>query len=79
MGETVEIRSLSRADALKLQNLRGREDEAEVIILMAGTGCTEAEAQAWRESTTTDDATPLIDGILRLSGLVQESDGKDPK
>jgi hypothetical protein len=77
-GTYVDIRSLSRAEALALQDYRGREDEAEVVILVAGTGCTEAEAQTWRESTDTRTAGLLIDAILELSGLVEGIDPKPP-
>lgn len=68
-GTTVEYHALSRAQALQLNGYRGREDEAEVFILMAGTGCTEDEAKAFREGNDTDTAGLLIDGILILSGL----------
>jgi hypothetical protein len=80
-GEVVEYRSMSRAQALKLNALKGREDEAEVLILMSGTGCTEDEAKAFREGNDTDTAGLLIDGILVLSGLATEDkDGKpNPK
>jgi hypothetical protein len=68
-GEIVEYRSMSRAQALKLNGLKGREDEAEILILTSGTGCTEDEAQAFREGNDTDTAGLLIDSIIRLSGL----------
>jgi hypothetical protein len=72
-GETVEYRSLSRAQALALNGYRGREDEAEVFILECGTGCTTEEAKEFRESNDTDTAGRLIDGILILSGLATDS------
>lgn len=72
-GSPVDIRSLSRAEALRLNGYRGREDEAEVFILMAGTGCTEAEAQEFREETDVDTAGVLIDAILVLSGLASDN------
>lgn len=71
-GQEVAYHSLSRADALKLNGYRGREDEAEVFILMAGTGCTEEEAQSFRESNDTETAGLLIDAILTLSGLTDD-------
>jgi hypothetical protein len=73
-GETVEYRSLSRSEALKLNEFRGREDEAEVFVLMASTGCSEAEAKAFRDSNDTATAGLLIDGIFILSGLVQDDE-----
>ena len=68
-GQAVEYHALSRAQALKLAGLRGREDEAEVLILAGGTGCTEDEARAFREANDTDTAGLLIDAILDISGL----------
>jgi hypothetical protein len=68
-GETVAIKSLSRADALQLNGFKGREDEAEVFVVMCGTGCTEDEAKAFREGNDTETAGLLIDAILELSGL----------
>jgi hypothetical protein len=68
-GETVEYHAMPRAQALKLNGLKGREDEAEVLILTSGTGCTEDEAQAFREANDTETAGLLIDSIIRLSGL----------
>lgn len=51
----------------------GREDEAEVFLLVCGTGCTEAEAQAFREGNDTETAGLLIDAIIVLSGLTKKS------
>ena len=76
-GETVEYRALSRAEAMTLNGYRGREDEAEVFILMAGTGCSQDEAKAFREGNDVETAGALIDGILILSKLA--SDDTDPK
>jgi hypothetical protein len=73
-GAPVPFRSLSRSEALALQDFRGREDEAEVYILVAATGCTEEEAQAFREGTMTMEAGKLIDAILVLSGLAEGTD-----
>ncbi len=41
-GIPVAYHSLSRAQALQLNGYRGREDEAEVFILVAGASVTEA-------------------------------------
>lgn len=68
-GATVEYRSLSRAEALRMSEFRGREDEAEVFLLTSGTGCTEDEARAFRDGNDTETAGLLIDAIITLSGL----------
>lgn len=68
-GTDVTIRAMSRAQALKLNAYKGREDEAEILILAAGTGCTLEEAEAFRDGNDTATAGVLIDAILVLSGL----------
>jgi hypothetical protein len=76
-GQAVEYRSLSRAQALKLNEFRGREDEGEVYILMCGTGCTEAEATAFREGNDIATAGVLIEAIIVLSGLAKADPESD--
>ncbi|MEN2251242.1 hypothetical protein, partial [Enterococcus faecium] len=49
-GTPVPLRSLSRAEAIKLQTFRGRADEAEPFILSCATGVTVEEATAWLAS-----------------------------
>lgn len=71
-GEVVEFRAMSRSEALKMNAYKGREDEAEVFVITCGTGCTEAEAQAFRDQNDTETAGLLIDGILVLSGLAEK-------
>lgn len=73
-GQSVEYHSLSRAQALQLPTYKGREDEGEVFILVSGTDCTEAEAQAFREGNDTETAGLLINGILTLSGLAKKDE-----
>lgn len=68
-GQRVEIRSLSRAQALRLREFVGREDEAEVFLLVCGTGCTEDEARAFREGNDATTAGVLVDAIIAVSGM----------
>lgn len=72
-GQRVEYRSLSRAQALKVHEFVGREDEAEVYLLMCGTGCTEEEARAFREGNDAETAGLLIDAIIVISGLTKRT------
>jgi hypothetical protein len=75
-GQTVGYRSLSRAEALKLNDYQGRADDAELFLLVTSTGCTEDEARAFREGNDLKTAGLLIDGILILSGLaIRDDDG----
>jgi len=74
--EKVEFRAMSRSEALKLGNYRGKEDEAEIFILQCGTSCTDDEAKAFLDANDTATAGLLIEGILALSGLTPDT-GKD--
>lgn len=88
-GTSVAYRSLSRAEALQMQSFKGREDEAEVFLLVHGTGCSDEEARAFRDNNDTETAGLLIDAIIVISGLTKAatadgrgSDGRripDPK
>lgn len=73
-GERVDYRSLSRAEALKLNDYQEDIEGAEVYILVTGTGCSEEEARAFRAQNDTATAGALIDGILILSGLAERDE-----
>lgn len=78
-GTAVEVRGLSRSEALRLHIEYGeaRADEAEDFILSCGAGVTMQEAHDWRNATDADTAGLLVDRIVGLSGMTE--DGKDPK
>lgn len=76
-GTEVHFRSLSRSEAMKLRDMRGREDEAEVMVIAWATDCTEDEAKAFLDGTQTVEAGKLTDAILIFSGLAEGDD--DPK
>lgn len=67
----VEVRGLTRAQALRIVTFKDDPDGAEAFVLACGAGVSEAEAQAWRESTPSDDVGLLVDKILEISGLTE--------
>jgi len=67
----VEIRGLSRAEALRLPTFEGDLETTENFILACGAEVTEDEARTWRNSVSPDDAGTVIDAICELSGLVE--------
>jgi hypothetical protein len=72
-GVTVRFRSLSRAEALKLTTqFKDNTDGAEDFIIACGTGVSIEEASAWRQSVDTFTAGALIDGIIILTGLIDD-------
>src|SRR5262245_51633579 len=68
-GERVEYRSLSRAQAIELNNYQGRPNEGEDWILACGLDITVDEARAWREAVTTEVGGHLLEAIIDISGL----------
>ena len=68
-GESVPIKSLSRDAVLRLSNMGDDAGGAEIMMLSLGTGVTEAEAKAWRETTDAPTADKLLQAIARLSGI----------
>lgn len=75
-GTDVSVRALSRAEAMQLSDYKDRLGEAEVFILMCGTGCTEEEAKEFRQNNSVETAGLLVDGILALSGIAGDDDPK---
>lgn len=65
----IEVRSLSRAEQLKLANLNGDIDAAEVAMIAMTTGFSEDEVRVWREETPGGVVGALIDDIVRISGM----------
>lgn len=68
-GQCVDIRGLSRAEALQLRTLGEDVTAIEIHCLVAGTGCTKEEAEAWHAATSSAEVEALINAIARLSGF----------
>ncbi len=72
---TIEIRGLSRAEAMQMQAC-ANVDEMEVVILVAGMvdpSLSEEEVRQWRSSRPNDEICEVSDAILGLSGLLADS------
>lgn len=69
--DKVQIRSLSRSEAIRIQGFAGDLDAAENFILACGADVTEDEARAWRANVSAEDGGVVIDAICELSGLVE--------
>jgi hypothetical protein len=69
-GYVIKFRSLSRAEALKVTTeFKDNVDGAEIFILACGTGVSEEDAKAWRDTTDPITAGKVVDGIIMLTGL----------
>lgn len=69
--ESIEIRSLSRTQVLKLNEFTGIADEeaAEVLLISAGLGISDAEALAWLQEAGPLLADDVLEEIMTLSGV----------
>lgn len=68
-GEEIEVRGLTRGEAIRVRNNSADMDRMEIIILACGTDLPEDEIAAWRDSTPAGVVEPIVDVIVRLSGL----------
>jgi hypothetical protein len=78
-GTPVRFRSLSRREAMRLvTEFQHDPDAAETFVVACGCGVTTEEAEAWREATDPAEAGKLVDGIILLTGLASDAEGRDP-
>jgi len=68
-GTKIEVRSLSRAEQLKLTQYENDLDTAETVMIAMTTGFSEDEVRTWREETPGDVVNDLIEQIARISGV----------
>lgn len=69
-GTKIEVRSLTRAEQLKLAKYEQDIDGAETAMIAMTTGFPEDEVRAWREETPGDVVGHLVDEIVRISGML---------
>jgi hypothetical protein len=74
-GQTVELRSLSRADVQKLGSYEN-ESDAEKWAISAVLGASMEEVEAWYNETPSDAVAFILDKILVISGLREDSQKK---
>jgi hypothetical protein len=68
-GTDLSVRSLSRAEQLKLAKLTDDVDHAEILLIAWATGFSEDEVRTWREETPGGVVGALVDAIVELSGM----------
>lgn len=69
---TVQVRPLSRAEALELRGKEMTEAEMEVRLLAAAVVApklTEDDVRAWQEASPAGELDPVVRTIVRLSGM----------
>jgi hypothetical protein len=78
-GQTIEIRALSRSEAMRLAEFQKDPDEGETFIVSCACGVSMDEAREWRQNSPAKDVGTVVDSILVLSGLVAEDGTDSPK
>jgi hypothetical protein len=68
-GTKVEVRGLSRSEAVDLQKFVPDVDKIDTWVLACGTGVSVEEADEWRKQTPSDTVSLLVDRIGELSGF----------
>lgn len=79
-GQTVAIRSLTRAEALAMRELASLPDAnraGEVFLIAHGVDISDEEALAWWETSDPMAVQKLIEAVAAVSRLMG-SDGKAP-
>ncbi len=76
-GQTVEIRGLSRAEAIQVRAMVRDEKyaEAEAFVIEKAVGIPADVAANWHSISPSEDVEGLVDAVSALSGL-REEEGK---
>jgi hypothetical protein len=69
-GTKIEVRSLSRAEQLKLAQYQDDIDGAETAMIAMTTGFPEDEVRVWRQETPGSVVDELVNEIVRISGML---------
>jgi hypothetical protein len=75
-GSSVTVRGLSRSEALDYVGKDFDERDIEIKLLSKVCEVTEEEAEKWIGETPSADVGTIVEGILELSGLTEQS-GKE--
>lgn len=73
-GESITIRSLSRAEALHMRTIVAADGDAEAYVIAKATSETLEDAATWLDKVDNQTATDLVAAILKLSALVDRND-----
>jgi hypothetical protein len=70
-GEKVEVRGLSRWEAIELRELASQKGlaDAEVFAIARACGVSDEDANAWMNAVSPDVADVIMTAIMELSGL----------
>jgi hypothetical protein len=75
-GTTIEVKALSRGDCMKMWALDGGNAAQEPYAIHRATGIPIDEAEEWYNNTPFDEVEKLLNHILAVSGLVEDTQKK---
>lgn len=73
---TVQVRPLSRAEAMKVQGVEMDAEAMERLLVsraMVSPELTEEEVGEWQANSPAGELQPVVEAIVRLSGMEQKS------
>lgn len=70
---TVRVRGLSRAEAMKVQNLSGTAaiERAMLSMAMVAPKLSEGEVRQWQEASIAGEIEPVTNKVAELSGMTE--------
>lgn len=68
-GELLEVRGLSRSEAISVGEMANKPNEAEIWVVAKGCDVDISEAREWREVMPSAVIDQVVNKILELSGL----------
>lgn len=68
-GGEVEVRGLSRSEALSMADYGEDVAGLEKALIAASTDESRDEVEAWYDKASSDDVQAIVDAVLALSGL----------
>lgn len=73
-GEKVSVKGLTRAETVRIGQLANSAPEyVDTVVIALGCDVTEAEAEEWLKTAALQDTQRLVEAVLELSGLGDET------
>lgn len=68
-GSKVELRGLSRGEAVRMSKHRQDIAALELALITASTGEPEDEVRSWYDAAPSGDVQVIVEAVMRLSGM----------
>lgn len=72
-GESLKVNGLTRKQAMEMAQIKSDDiSETECTVIAFATGETKEAVQEWYASAPSKEINPIVEAIMRLSGLSDE-------